>query len=184
MPRLIRLSVAAGVLACVPAPAAAHTALTKDPTYNTVKDGCDEAERLHTVQDYRSYASRVYRRPAVSKAAHGRLREMHVCQHSFAARKAVGGHHRRYVRERRARQALPYPGPNGTRWAIPWRIVRCESRGRWGAYNSSGAAGPYQIMAMHGRPFPVRTQAHRNAHHRIAARLWRGGRGAGQWVCK
>lgn len=41
----------------------------------------------------------------------------------------------------------PYAGPNGTRWAIPWYVVDCESGGDWGAYNtSSGATGPYQML--------------------------------------
>jgi hypothetical protein len=69
------------------------------------------------------------------------------------------------------------------RSAIPCYIVMCESRGRWTALNRSGAAGLYQLMPMHGRPFPVRTSADRLAHHRIAHRLWRGGAGAGNWVC-
>jgi hypothetical protein len=88
------------------------------------------------------------------------------------------------ARKRHPKFTLPYPGPGGTRWAIPWRIVACESGGSWGAYNPSGAAGPYQIMAFWGRPFPANTAAARWAHHRIAARLWQGGAGASHWVCK
>ena len=80
------------------------------------------------------------------------------------------------------RALTPYKCASG-RFAIPCYVIRCESRGRWTAYNASGAAGPYQIMPMHGRPFPVRTRAHELAHHRIAARLWAGGRGARNWVC-
>lgn len=87
------------------------------------------------------------------------------------------------MQAREIRALTPYQCSFG-RSAIPCRIVMCESRGRWDAYNPSGAAGRYQIMAMHGRPFPVRTQADKLAHHRIASRLWNGGRGAGQWVCK
>jgi len=70
------------------------------------------------------------------------------------------------------------------RSAIPCAIVMCESRGKWTAYNPSGAAGRYQIMPFHGRPFPVNTAAKRLAHHRIASRLWRGGAGASQWSCR
>lgn len=104
------------------------------------------------------------------------------------SRRIVRFHWKRYRSHWEARRQVaaitPYPGPNGTRWAIPWPVVACESHGSWGAYNSSGAAGPYQIMAMHGRPFPVRSAADRLRHHQIAAMLWRGGAGAGAWVCK
>lgn len=76
----------------------------------------------------------------------------------------------------------PYPGPNGTRWAIPWSIVNCESHGRWDAYNPSGASGPYQLLGW-GAPMPANTPARRLAHHRIAARVWAGGAGRSNWVC-
>lgn len=80
------------------------------------------------------------------------------------------------------RRVTPYRCRFG-RSAIPCYVVRCESRGRWTAYNRSGAAGIYQIMPMHGRPWPANTRRARLAHHRIAARLWRGGAGASNWVC-
>ena len=110
------------------------------------------------------------------------------CQRSARSRRIVRFHWGRYRRHWEARRAAaaitPYPGPNGTRWAIPWGIVACESHGSWSAYNPSGAAGPYQIMAMHGRPFPVRSAADRLRHHQIAANLWAGGSGAHHWVCR
>lgn len=80
------------------------------------------------------------------------------------------------------RRITPYRCGFG-RSAIPCYIVMCESRGRWTAYNPSGAAGPYQLMPVHRRPWPANTRAARLAHHRIAARLWNGGRGAQNWVC-
>lgn len=80
------------------------------------------------------------------------------------------------------RSITPYRCATG-RFAIPCYVIRCESHGRWTVYNRSGAAGPYQIMPMHGRPWPANTAAKRLAHHRIAARLWNGGRGARNWVC-
>ena len=69
------------------------------------------------------------------------------------------------------------------KWAIPSYVVACESGGAWGAYNPSGAAGPYQIMPMWGRPFPATTPRTMAAHHLIAARIWAGGSGASNWVC-
>lgn len=85
--------------------------------------------------------------------------------------------------QRQIASVTPYPGPNGTRWAIPWSIVYCESKGSWSAYNPSGAAGPYQLMPEWGRPFPVTSEADKLAHHRIAARVWNGGAGRSNWVC-
>lgn len=82
----------------------------------------------------------------------------------------------------------PYPGPNGTRWAIPWYIINCERdkslgmAGIWRSHNPSGAIGPYQLLG-HGAPWPANTPAARRAHHRIASRLWAGGAGAHHWVC-
>lgn len=93
--------------------------------------------------------------------------------------------YRRADRQRRAANALtPYDCGSAGRFAIPCGIVACESGFSWSAYNPSGAAGVYQIMAMHGRPFPVRSAADRLRHHQIAANLWRGGAGASHWVCK
>lgn len=85
------------------------------------------------------------------------------------------------VREIRA--LTPYRGPDGRRWAIPFAVVACESGGSWSAYNRTSAAlGPYQLLGW-GAPWPVLTLRDKLAHHRIAARLWNGGRGAGNWVC-
>lgn len=80
------------------------------------------------------------------------------------------------------RHYTPYRCSFG-RAAIPCAVVECESRGRWDAYNRSGAAGRYQLMPVHGRPWPARTVHARLEHHRIASRLWDGGAGASHWVC-
>jgi hypothetical protein len=85
-------------------------------------------------------------------------------------------------RREQIRKLTPYRCATG-RWAVPCYIVACESRGLWGAWNRSGAAGPYQIMPMHGRPFPANSLRKRLVHHRIASRLWAGGRGASHWMC-
>jgi hypothetical protein len=88
----------------------------------------------------------------------------------------------RKAEARAIRRLAPYRCSFG-RAAIPCYVVMCESRGHWDAYNASGARGPYQLMPMWGAPWPVRTRADRLAHHRIAARLWNHGRGAGNWAC-
>jgi hypothetical protein len=88
----------------------------------------------------------------------------------------------RFGRHRAFRLIAPYPG-GGTYWAIPYYIVYCESRGEWTAYNPSGAAGPYQIMAEWGRPYPAVTWTQKMANHRIAAEIYAGGAGASNWAC-
>lgn len=87
----------------------------------------------------------------------------------------------RRLRLRAIQRLTPYRCATG-RYAIPCHIIQCESHGRWGAANPSGAIGPYQLLGW-GAPWPVRTLRDKLAHHRIAARLWNGGRGASNWVC-
>ena len=84
--------------------------------------------------------------------------------------------------ERKAQRESADPSswsPNG--YAIPAYIVMCESGGSWSAYNSSGAAGIYQLMPGWGRPWPVTNYAQAQEHHAIAAKLWAGGSGIGHW---
>ena len=92
---------------------------------------------------------------------------------------------RRYVGKRRAawrfHAYIDRITPYG-KWAIPPYIVGCESGGAWGAYNPSGASGPYQLLGW-GAPMPASTPRRKAQHHIIAARLWAGGRGASHWVC-
>lgn len=86
----------------------------------------------------------------------------------------------------------PYPGPNGTHWAIPWSIVACESGGDFTARNpGSSAGGAYQILDStwlgyggtdyeDSHPAAV---APPGEQHVIASRIWAGGSGRGQWEC-
>lgn len=107
-------------------------------------------------------SKRAYNRHRVAKYAERRARE----------------------RQRREIEALtPYDCGSAGRYSIPCAIVACESGYSWSAYNPSGAAGVYQIMPEHGRPWPVRSEADKLAHHRIAASLYRGGAGRSNWVC-
>jgi hypothetical protein len=127
------------------------------------------------------------------------IRRVVACQRFVKSRPIVRFHLDRYRRhhlgelarraaERHVREQIaaltPYNCGSAGRFAVPCGIVSCESGFSWSAYNSSGAAGPYQEMAMHGRPWPVRSLADQLEHHRIAARLWAGGAGASHWVCK
>ena len=77
------------------------------------------------------------------------------------------------ARARAIRRLTPYRCSFG-RYAIPCHVVRCESTdGGWDTINSIGAKGPYQFLGKDSLiPWPVKTSAHRLAHHRLAARLW------------
>lgn len=86
-----------------------------------------------------------------------------------------------FGRYRKLRQVAPYPG-GGSWWSVPWYIVSCESGGRWSAYNPSGAVGPYQLMGW-GAPYPANTWLEKMENHEIAADVYAGGAGAGNWVC-
>ena len=83
---------------------------------------------------------------------------------------------------RRYRVAAPFPGPNGTWWAIPWWIVSCESYGgRWDVVSYAGALGAYQLLNW-PVPWPVNSFADQVAHHEMAAYLW-ANYGASKWDC-
>ena len=130
---------------------------------------------------------KIYRSPSiVTRHERELVHRLIRCQRSARDKRVVKVRHAGWKwshAQRRAVLALtPYHG-GGQRWAIPYRIVACESGGSWGAYNPSGALGPYQLLNK-GAPFPVRSAAARFTHHRIAANLWRGGAGASHWVCK
>jgi hypothetical protein len=77
-------------------------------------------------------------------------------------------------------------GPSG-RWAIPWAVVQCESGGQNLPPNHAGASGYYQIIPSTWKGFGGRTdhayQASKAEQDRVAARIWRNGAGAHNWVC-
>lgn len=128
-----------------------------------------------------SIVSGDFRASSVKKRVHKRLFEMRECAHSKKARKNMLRAHRKQRRMHAWVARIDAITPYG-KWAIPPYIVRCESGGAWGAYNPSGASGPYQLLGW-GAPMPANTIARQARHHIIAARLWSGGRGASHWVC-
>jgi septal ring factor EnvC (AmiA/AmiB activator) len=73
-------------------------------------------------------------------------------------------------------------------FAIPQSIVMCESGGNYGAVNpSSGAGGAYQMLPSTykglGGKYSSPQAAPKWEQDRLAAKLWNGGSGAGNWEC-
>ena len=73
-------------------------------------------------------------------------------------------------------------------FAIPTSIVMCESGGNYNALNpSSGAGGAYQMLPSTyqglGGKYSSPQSAPKWEQDRLAAKLWAGGRGAGNWEC-
>jgi hypothetical protein len=73
-------------------------------------------------------------------------------------------------------------------FAIPNSIVMCESGGNYGAVNpTSGAGGAYQMLPSTykglGGKYAAPQLAPKWEQDRLAAKLWAGGQGAGNWEC-
>jgi septal ring factor EnvC (AmiA/AmiB activator) len=73
-------------------------------------------------------------------------------------------------------------------FAIPTSIVMCESGGNYGAVNpASGAGGAYQMLPSTyqglGGKYGSPQSAPKWEQDRLAAKLWAGGQGAGNWEC-
>lgn len=87
---------------------------------------------------------------------------------------------------RRERAAVRTSGPGGP-WALPYAIVQCESGGQNTTPNRAGASGYYQFLpetwAGLGGSTRHAYQAPKAEQDRLAARLWAGGSGAGNWDC-
>ena len=73
-------------------------------------------------------------------------------------------------------------------FAIPPSIVMCESGGNYGAVNpTSGAGGAYQMLPSTykglGGKYSSPQAAPKWEQDQLAAKLWNGGAGAGNWAC-
>jgi hypothetical protein len=87
-----------------------------------------------------------------------------------------------------ASAGVPAPSLSYGQWAIPSYIVECESTYQNLPPNSAGASGYYQIIpgtwAAFGGSSPDNAYEHSKAEQdAVAARIWNGGAGAGNWVC-
>jgi hypothetical protein len=84
---------------------------------------------------------------------------------------------------------IPAPSLPYGQWVIPSRIVGCESTYQNLPPNSAGASGYYQIIpstwSLFGGSPPNNAYEHSKAEQdAVAARIWDGGRGASNWVCR
>jgi septal ring factor EnvC (AmiA/AmiB activator) len=72
-------------------------------------------------------------------------------------------------------------------WAIPYKIVLCESGGQNLPPNSAGASGYYQILPSTWSEFggsgPAAYEASKSEQDAVASRIWNGGAGASNWAC-
>jgi septal ring factor EnvC (AmiA/AmiB activator) len=116
-------------------------------------------------------------------------------QAALAASRARSGHLQSQINKIQAQQAAaeqaatasgPALGPSSG-WAIPYAIVLCESGGQNLPPNWAGASGYYQIIpstwAGFGGTGPAAYLASKAEQDAVAARIWRGGAGASNWVC-
>ncbi len=121
------------------------------------------------------------RRAALSEAHAARVSALHTTR---AGRGRAERALTKLLAERN--RALHEAGPGGP-WAIPWPIVQCESGGQNLPPNSAGASGYYQFLVSTwtglGGSTPQAYLASKAEQDRLAAQLWNGGAGAGNWVC-
>lgn len=147
--------------------------------------GVPSCDRSYSQAEHAEYVEAVYHRPHVRRPARRRMATMARCARSPEATSNMRSLQRREGRSRRQRARIesitPYSCSFG-RFAIPCGVVACESHGFWSSVNrSSGAIGPYQFLGW-PVPWPVRSEADKLAHHRMARKLWNGGAGAGHWA--
>lgn len=180
------LVVVLAALFVAPFALASSTANKSTAAPATTRCGGHDHGARHTVVQFSRRAKRAYA-GRLTTTERAQLRHLKWCAQSGNARNRMKKAEQRIRAARRAARIAssltPYCGSHGC-WAIPEYIVACETGGTfsWSAYNPSGARGPYQFLGWNV-PWPVRTQADKNAHHRMAARLWAGGSGASHWVC-
>lgn len=142
----------------------------------------------HSLQDYRVYHRKVFRRAKVSLRAHVRIAYMQKCQISAWGKRMAVRYHDRFKAEREAQQAREaaervMAGLEGTLNAI----AQCESHGDPDAISASGTyRGKYQFdlstwASVGGSGDPA--AASESEQDRRAAMLYRSG-GPGRWpVC-
>jgi hypothetical protein len=158
---------------------------------NTTLDPCGGHQV--TSKEFKDWSSRVWRlirweRGAPKATTIAAAQEKIHCAVGPENREAMR-HHWRYLQRTyfKYRQDMlerqrytPFDCAGGPS-AIPCYITACESGDSYTAQNPSGAYGRYQLMPewwdyLGRKPTPAEQD-------RIAADLWAGGAGAGNWLC-
>jgi hypothetical protein len=138
------------------------------PTY-WQRQGC---ERKITRGQYRKAQRRVFRYSVVD--GHFNARQPREAARKRLARKRQCSGSRE---EHRHRRKMFAKHKRQFRW-----VLRIDLLTVAGDYVVSDAAGPYQLMAMHGRPMPAEgNPAAQARHHEIAYRISNGGSNYGPW---
>jgi predicted nucleic acid-binding Zn-ribbon protein len=132
------------------------------------------------------------RRAAVVKAATAERARASAQSALSALRSRISGWTAQVAALQRATGQGGSAGQTVTQWfgdfAIPQSIVMCESGGNYGAVNpTSGAGGAYQMLPSTyqglGGKYAAPQLAPKWEQDRLAAKLWAGGQGAGNWEC-
>ena len=139
----------------------------------------------------RAQAAQV-RAAAISKTAAAR-RAQAAAQSSLSdLRSRIAGWTAQVARLQAAMGQSGSAGQTVQQWfgdfSIPTSIVMCESGGNYHAINpSSGAGGAYQMLPSTykglGGQFASPNVAPKWEQDKLAAKLWAGGNGAGNWAC-
>jgi septal ring factor EnvC (AmiA/AmiB activator) len=147
-----------------------------------------EVTRLHAA---RNQAGEVRIAAAARSAAAGRARA--AAQAALSdLRSRIAGWTAQVAELQRAMNQAGNAGQTVSGWfgdyAIPQSIVMCESGGNYGALNpSSGAGGAYQFLPETykglGGKYKAPQVAPKWEQDQLAAKLWAGGQGAGNWEC-
>lgn len=166
-------------LFALPTATNAHTRSPRTAAIN----GCP---RLFHQKEFARHARKVFNhRPSITRPVKKRLKVKRDCAFSP---QAVTNNRALYVKLKKKRikrltvnYTAPYSCGSSGHYAIPCYIVACESGFSSTAQNPSGAYGYYQLMPswwghLGRKPTPAE-------QHAIAAKLWNGGSGAGNWVC-
>jgi Transglycosylase-like domain len=172
------------------APWIVRDAFTKPVVATAKRRGCD---KLFTVVMGERAANRFYTGNAAPSGHELKvLGYIERCQRNPAARGFVRGYDHRQAQVQHARVATARAATaqsHDSGWAIPASVVQCESGGQNLPPNSAGASGYYQIIPSTWQAYgggqyassAYRATAQEQAA--VAARIWAGGAGAGQWVC-
>jgi septal ring factor EnvC (AmiA/AmiB activator) len=151
----------------------------------------EAAAQVARLADARSQASKVRAAAAAQRAQAERARA--AAQSSLAnLRSRISN----WTAQVAALQAATGQGGNAgqtvNQWfgdyTIPQSVVMCESGGNYGAVNpTSGAGGAYQMLPDTykglGGKYAAPNVAPKWEQDRLAAKLWNGGAGAGNWEC-